>query len=57
MSTVRQTMKKGEHSSHIINVDEADEKINAMLKNTGNPALAERAKSILRKILSKNARV
>lgn len=50
-------MKKGEHSSHSINVDEADEKITAMLKNAANPALTERAKSILRKILSKNARV
>jgi hypothetical protein len=50
-------MKKGEHSSHIISIDGADEKITAMLKNAGNPALTERAKSILRKILSKNARV
>lgn len=57
MSGARQTMKKGEHSSHLINIDVADEKIMAMLDKTDNPAIAARAKAILRKILTKNARV
>lgn len=57
MSGAKQTMKKGEHSSHLINIDAADEKITAMVDKIDNPTIIERAKVILRKILTKNARV
>lgn len=57
MSAAKHTMKKSEHSSHLINIEEADEKITAMLDKTDNPAVMLRAKEILRTILTKNARV
>lgn len=50
-------MKKGENFTHVVNLDDSDAKISAMLEKTGNTALVERAKVILRKILTKNARV
>ena len=57
MSGAKQTMKKGDHSSHLINIVAADEKIAAMVDKLENPKIMERAKAILRKILTKNARV
>lgn len=57
MSTAARSTKKSESLSNAARIEEADAKIDAMLDKASNPALVARAKAIVRKILSRNARV
>lgn len=57
MSAPARTTKKAENMSNTARIEEADTRIDGMLGVTGSAALIARAKAIVRKILSRNARV